>query len=473
MPFSAATLQAFHSIVGDQGFVTDPHQMAPFLVESRNRFQGHCDVLLKPSTVQEVSEILSVCDDQNIPVVPQGGNTGHCGGAVPEGGVLLNLSRLNKIREVDVLNGTMTVDSGCILQTIQDRAAEVDMLFPLSLAAEGSCQIGGNLATNAGGVHVLRYGNMRDLTLGLEVVLPDGQIWDGLRGLRKDNSGYDLKHLFIGSEGTLGVITGAVLKLFPRTEQTACALIATNSLSHLMDVFERLRGEFSQLLNAYEIVPHFGIEMVQRHFPDITAPFKEVYQWYGVVELAATRSSDTVSLAFENSLEALMEQGLLENAILAQDLEQAHKIWELRELMSSAQKREGGSIKHDVSVPVSKIVDFITEATQACQNYMGQARVCAFGHVGDGNIHFNVSQPIDMDKDAFLIHWETMNEIVHELVEAYGGSFSAEHGVGQLKLREMSVYRGGPELDMMQRIKRAFDPQNIMNPGKVVPGLIE
>jgi D-lactate dehydrogenase (cytochrome) len=468
MPLSAAILQTLHSIVGDKGFTTDKGDIAPYLKESRNRFQGRCDVLIQPETPQEVADVLSICNDENIAVVPQGGNTGHCGGAVPYDGVLLNLSRLNKIRHLDALNATITVDAGCILQNIQRAAEQAGLYFPLSLAAQGSCQIGGNLATNAGGVHVLRYGNMRDLTLGLEVALPDGRIWNGLRALRKDNTGYDLKHLFIGSEGTLGVITGAVLKLHPKPRSGACAFIASESPGHLMDVFAHMRDYFGEELSAFEMMPRFGLELVLKHIEGTSNPFTADYQWYGVIEIATSRPETDQQAALENALHPLFDRGYIQNAVVAQDLKQAERIWALRESMSEAQKREGGSIKHDISVPVSHIPDFLAETSHAIHNVIADSRICAFGHVGDGNIHFNISQPAHMDKHAFLSNWEALNEIVHEMAEKYGGSFSAEHGIGLLKVAEMDRFRAGVELDTMRTLKRALDPNNIMNPNKVL-----
>ncbi|SCA56963.1 FAD/FMN-dependent dehydrogenase [Candidatus Terasakiella magnetica] len=468
MPLSAAILQTLQSIVGDKGFITNQAEIAPYLVESRNKFKGQCDVLIKPASAQEVAEVLAICNDHDVAVVPQGGNTGHCGGAVPNGGILLNLSRLNKIRQIDPLNATITVDAGCILQTIQEAAEKAGLFFPLSLAAQGSCQIGGNLATNAGGVHVLRYGNMRDLTLGLEVALPDGRLWDGLRALRKDNTGYDLKHLFIGSEGTLGVITGAVLKLSAKPKDTAVAFLGAETPHDLMEVFAILRDQFGEELSAFEIMPRFGLEMVTKHMKAARDPFHAPYHWYGVVEVASSRPDSQLTTALEEALHPLFDKGFLHNASVAKDLSQASQFWALRENMSEAQKCEGGSIKHDVSVPLSHIAEFLEETSHMIGNIVPNSRICAFGHVGDGNIHFNISQPIDMEKDAFLAHWSDFNEIVHEMAEKYGGSFSAEHGIGLLKTNEMELFREGPELDMMHSIKNSLDPNNIMNPGKIL-----
>ncbi|WP_135076670.1 FAD-binding oxidoreductase [Terasakiella sp. SH-1] len=468
MPLSANILQSLHSIVGDTGFVTKQSEIAPFLVESRNKFHGKCDALIKPATPQEVAEVLAACNDHDIPVVPQGGNTGHCGGAVPNGGILLNLSRLNHIREIDALNATISVDAGCILHNIQTAADQAGLYFPLSLAAQGSCQIGGNLATNAGGIHVLRYGNTRELTLGLEVALPDGRLWNGMRALRKDNTGYDLKHLFIGSEGTLGVITGAVLKLSAKPKDHATAFLGALSPADLMEVFALLREQFGEELTAFEIMPRFGLEISIKHMTGTRDPFHTPYHWYAVVDIATSRPDSDLQSDLEDALHPLFDRGFLQNATVAQDMEQANQLWALRENMSEAQKREGGSIKHDVSVPVSKIAEFIEETSHMIGNIVPNSRICAFGHMGDGNIHFNISQPEEMKKVSFLAHWNDFNEIVHEMAEKVGGSFSAEHGIGQLKTEEMELFRGGVELDMMRALKQTFDPNNIMNPGKVI-----
>ncbi|MDV7339281.1 FAD-binding oxidoreductase [Terasakiella sp. A23] len=468
MPFSAANLQTLKSIVGDKGFITDQNAIAPYLEESRGRFKGQCDVLIKPASVQEVSEVLAICNDENIPVVPQGGNTGHCGGAVPNGGVLLNLSRLNKIRSIDPMNATITVEAGCILQDIQIAARKAGFLFPLSLASEGTCQIGGNLSTNAGGVQVLRYGNARELTLGLEAVLADGQVWNGLRGLRKDNTGYDLKHMFIGAEGTLGIITSATLKLYPLPKETVTCFVGAESVAHLMDGFSQLRDCFAGDLSAFEILPRFGLETVCKHIHGMRDPFAQTYPWYGLIEVSTPRSNTNLRESMEEQLNQLLERDILHDVLIAETLIQAENFWSLRENMSEAQKHEGGSVKHDVSVPVSKVADFMNETSHMISNIMPQARLCTFGHLGDGNIHFNISQPVDMDKDAFLAHTKDFNEIVHEMAEKYDGSFSAEHGIGLLKTKEMETFRAGPELDMMRQIKQALDPNNILNPGKVV-----
>lgn len=468
MPLSAAALQTLHCIVGDTGFITDNATIQPYLVESRNKFKSTCDVLIKPNNAQEVAAVLAICNDHDIAVTPQGGNTGHCGGAVAKGGVLLNLSRMNKIIELDPLNATITLEAGCILADIQAVCDEAGFLFPLSLAAEGSCQIGGNLSTNAGGIQVLRYGNMRDLSLGLEVALADGRLWNGLRGLRKDNTGYDLKHLFIGAEGTLGIITKATLKLFPKPKEKATALLACASPTHLMEIFATLRDDFGDDLSAFELLPRFGLELVLKHMTAARDPFDRAHEFYGVIEVSTPRKAANLKKNLETALHGLFEAGFLQDVVVASSLSQAESFWSLRENMSEAQRREGGSIKHDVSVPLSKIPEFLNETSHMITNIMPNTRICAFGHVGDGNIHFNISQPVEMEKNAFLGHWEEFNEIVHQMAEKFGGSFSAEHGIGLLKKAEMETYRGGVELDMMRSLKTALDPNAIMNPGKIV-----
>ncbi len=468
MPLSAAILETLYNIVGDIGFTTDQQAIAPYLVESRGRFHGYCDALIKPKSTQEVAHILALCNDENIPVVPQGGNTGHCGGAVPDGGVLINLSRLNQVRALDPLNATMTVEAGCILQNIQAAAQKHHYIFPLTLAAQGSCQIGGNIATNAGGMQVLKYGNMRDLVLGLEVVLADGRIWDGLRGLRKDNTGYDLPHLFIGSEGTLGIVTAAVLKLSPQPKESITVFVGAQSPADLMDGFAHFRDDFADDLSAFEIMPRFALDLVLKHVWGNRDPLSRPYPWYGLIEIGTARTHTGLRQSCETLLELLLSREIFSDALIAESLIQVKNLWALRENISDAQKQEGGSIKHDVSVPVSKISAFLDETSHMITNIMPDARICAFGHAGDGNIHFNVSQPTGMEKEFFLTHWNELNEIVHEMAAKYEGSFSAEHGIGLLKTEEMELYRHGPELDMMRAIKKALDPNGIMNPGKII-----
>ncbi|HEX5514138.1 MAG TPA: FAD-binding oxidoreductase, partial [Gammaproteobacteria bacterium] len=386
-----------------------------------------------------------------------------------QGGIVLALGRLNRIRELDPVNATITVEAGCVLQTVQDAAERADRLFPLSLAAEGSCQIGGNLATNAGGTSVLRYGNARDLVLGLEVVLADGRIWNGLSGLRKDNTGYDLKNLFIGAEGTLGIITAAVLKLFPKPRTRVTSLVGCSSPQQALRLLERLQAGAGETLSAFEFMSRFSLDIVLQHIPAAARPLPADHAAYALVEL--TLSDPEADLA--GRLEALLSQsladGIIEDAAVAASEAQNQAFWQLRESVPEAQKREGGSIKHDVSVPVSRVAEFIEAASAACVRALPGIRVCAFGHFGDGNIHFNLSQPVGMDKSAFLQRWGDFNRIVHDIVAGMNGSISAEHGIGLLKREELRRYKDPVALDLMRTLKQALDPQGLFNPGKVVP----
>jgi D-lactate dehydrogenase (cytochrome) len=351
---------------------------------------------------------------------------------------------------------------------VQKAAEEADRLFPLSLGAEGSCRIGGNLSTNAGGVAVLRYGNARDLALGLEVVLPDGQVWNGLRGLRKDNTGYDLKQLFIGGEGTLGIITAAVLKLFPRPREIETAFIALSKVEDVMEVFARARAASGDQLTAFELIPRIGIEMTTQHLHALSDPMAGKYPWYVLLEVSSSQTAGGLRTMLENFLAAEMEAGLVVDGVIAASAAQAGELWRIRDGMTEAQGYEGGSIKHDVSVPVSRVADFIIEASAAVSRAIPGIRPVPFGHVGDGNIHFNLSQPLGADKTAYLARWEEMNRIVHDIVAARNGSISAEHGIGRMKVEELTHYKTKVELDLMRKIKAALDPEGIMNPGKVV-----
>jgi D-lactate dehydrogenase (cytochrome) len=381
---------------------------------------------------------------------------------------------MNKVREIDPLNNTMTVEAGCILADLQTAAADADRLFPLSLGAEGSCMIGGNLSTNAGGVQVLKFGNARDLVLGLEVVLPDGRMWPGLNALRKDNTGYDLKHLFIGAEGTLGVITAAVLKLFPRPAQVETVLMAVPDLDHVLRLLADARATSGDGVTAFELLPRIGVEFVLKHFEGTRAPMDTVSPWYVLMEWSAGESGEEkepesgLRRALEVFLETRFEAGMVIDAVLASSEAQTKELWHFREVLPESQTREGGSIKHDVSVPVSKVAEFIREGTRVLESNMDGIRVFPFGHVGDGNIHFNVTQPVAMTKDEFYAHWQDMNRLIHDLVMTMGGSFSAEHGIGRLKKEELAHYGEPLDLELMRRIKAAFDPNGIMNPGKVL-----
>ncbi|HJW42149.1 MAG TPA: FAD-binding oxidoreductase [Rhizomicrobium sp.] len=458
------TIARLKAAAGPKGFSEDPAEIAPHLEEWRSRYHGRSPLLLKPATTAEVSALIAICSETHTPIVPQGGNTGLVGGQIPfDGEVILSLERMNRLRALDSAARTITVEAGMILAAVQKAADDGGLLFPLSLAAEGSATIGGNLSTNAGGVAVLRYGMARDLVLGLEVVLADGHVLDLLRTLRKDNTGYDLKQLFIGAEGTLGVITAAVLKLFPKPARHATALVAIASPAAAVSLLTMLQDATGGLVSAFELMPRVGIELVLAHIPDTRDPLAKRSPWYVLAEATSAANLD-LGAAFES---ALLRAGV-NDAVLATSETQRAALWTLRESMSEAQKREGASIKHDVSVPVSAIPEFLEVATVAVLKAVSGARPVAFGHIGDGNIHFNFSAPAGSDGEAFLARWEEIQRIVHDIVHSFGGSISAEHGIGVQKRDQLARYKSETELDLMRTLKRTLDPNNILNPGKIV-----
>jgi FAD/FMN-containing dehydrogenase len=461
-------LETLAARLGASHVVTLAADMAGHLVESRGLYRGVASAVVRPGDTQEVAFVVAACARARVPIVPQGGNTGLVGGGVPHGGVVLSVARLDRVREVDPVNATMTVEAGCVLRNVQDAADAVDCLFPLSLASEGSCRIGGNLATNAGGTAVLRYGNARDLVLGLEVVLADGRVWNGLKGLRKDNMGYDLKNLFVGSEGTLGIITAAVLKLFPKPKARVTAFIGCASPDRALAVFATLRRAAGDQLTAFEYMPRFGLDMVLKHRRVAVRPLAGSHDSYALLELSSPQEGADLHGMLESVLGKAIEDGLVEDATIAASGAQNHALWLLRESLSEVQGFEGGSIKHDVAVPVSRVAEFIEAATRACEAAMPGVRVCAFGHFGDGNIHFNLSQPVGVDKAAFLGQWERFNRIVHDIVHGMDGSIAAEHGIGLIKRDELKRYKDPVAIDLMHTLKRALDPHTILNPGKVV-----
>ncbi len=465
------TLKAFIAIVGEANALTATVDIAPYLIESRGLYHGTSPLVLKPGSTQEVSAILKLASETGTPIVPAGGRTGHVGGHVPREGasdVVLSLERMNRIREIDTVADVIVADGGTILADIQKAAEENGRLFPLSLGSEGSCRIGGNLSTNAGGTAVLAYGNARQLCLGLEVVLPTGEIWDGLRRLKKDNSGYDLRDLFIGAEGTLGIITGAVLRLYPQPRGRQVAFAAVNSPQDALALFERASLLCGTALTGFELMPRIGIDFTTRHIPGVRDPLSSSHPWYALIDISTSDSAETAERMIDALLEEAFEAGLVKDAAIASSLAQQKAFWHLRESMSEAQKPEGGSIKHDVSVPVSRVPRFLADADAAVLALIPDARVFAFGHLGDGNIHYNISQPVGADKAAFIARWREVNAVVHAVVHAHGGSISAEHGVGQLKRDELIASRPAIETELMNRIKQAFDPAGIMNPGKMV-----
>jgi FAD/FMN-containing dehydrogenase len=461
-------LDALVSRLGAAHVLTEAADMVAHLVEERGLYRGTAVAVVRPRDTAEVAFAVGECARAGVPVVAQSGNTGLTGGGVPYGGVVLSLSRLDRIREIDAVNATVTVEAGCILKNVQEAASAADCLFPLSLASEGSCRIGGNIATNAGGTGVLRYGNTRDLVLGLEVVLADGRVWNGLKGLRKDNAGYDLKNLFVGSEGTLGIVTAAVLKLFPRPKARATAFVGCVSARAALALFERLRHGAGDALTAFEYMNRFGLEVVLKHASGTVRPLAGDHDTYVLIELSSPQAEADLAATLETILGAAIEDGSVDDATIGASEAQNAALWRLREQLSDVQRHEGGSIKHDVSVPVSRVADFIETASAACEAAMPALRVCAFGHVGDGNIHFNLSQPVGMDKAAFLAEWERFNRIVHDIVAAMNGSIAAEHGIGLIKRDELLLYKDPVAVELMRTLKRALDPQNILNPGKVV-----
>jgi FAD/FMN-containing dehydrogenase len=456
-----ATLQsAFAALIGDKHVLTSAQDTAPYTTDWRKQYRAQALCVLRPASTAEAAAVMRLCAREGIAVVPQGGNTGLCGGSVPTGTrreVVLSLSRMNRIRSVDALNDTMTVEAGCVLANIQRAAAEAGRLFPLSLAAEGSCQIGGNLSTNAGGVNVLRYGNAREQVLGLEVVLPDGRVWDGLRALRKDNTGYDLKQLFLGAEGTLGVITAAVLKLHPKPAASATAWLALQSPARAVALLARLHEKLGERISAFELVSRRCLEAVLAHAPAARDPLPRAYPWYVLAEIADAGDTAALTAQVEQALAACTD--LVDDAVLASSGAQAQALWKIRETIPEAQFT---NVKHDVSVPVSKVPELIERAGAALQAAFPGEPVYAFGHIGDGNIHYNVGG------EALLARRDEVNRVVYGVLDALGGSISAEHGLGQLKRVEIRQHKGAIELELMQTLKRALDPQGLMNPGKVL-----
>ncbi len=467
---NSSLLARFTAIVGDKYAITDPAEQQAYLVENRGLYHGRTPLVLRPASTDEVAAILRLANETGTPIVPQGGNTGLVGGQVPhESGneILLSLTRLNRIREVDAVSNTMTCEAGVVLAKAQEAAEEQDRLFPLSMGAQGSCTIGGNLATNAGGTGALAYGVARDLALGLEVVLADGRIWNGLNKLKKDNTGYDLKNIFIGAEGTLGVITAATLRLFPRPHTVATAIAGVSSPSAALALLNLARASAGGSITGFELMPRIGLDLIANHMPDTRDPLASPHAWYVLIELSS-QAREGLTETMQKLLAAGVEHRLVEDAAMAASLEQAKDFWRLREAIVEVQKFSGGSIKHDISVPVAAVPDFIVEASAAVTALIPGARPFAFGHLGDGNVHFNVSQPPGADKTAYLARWAEMNAVVHRIAAKLGGSISAEHGIGRLKRDLLPGVKDPVALDMMRALKRTLDPKGILNPGKVL-----
>jgi len=467
----SAFLGACRALLGDAHVISDEAGMAPYLRDWRGRFTGRALAVLRPADTEQVAATVKLCVEARIPMVPQGGNTGLVLGSVPDASgtaVVLSLARMQKVRKVDAVNRTMTVDAGVILQTAQDAAAEQGCLFPLSLAAEGSCTIGGNLSTNAGGTGVLRYGNTRELCLGLEVVTPQGDIWSGLRGLRKDNTGYDLRDLFIGAEGTLGIITGAVLKLYPQPKASVTALAAMESPAAALRLLSIMQDHCGASLTGFELMSAYCLRLVAKHFPALPQPLSGEHAQYALLELSSSESEQHAAALLERALGAALDEGVAQDAVVASSATQSRGLWDLREHIPLAQAADGKNIKHDISLPVSSIADFIAGTEPRLQAAFPGCQLVCFGHLGDGNLHFNVAPPAGVANEDFLRSQEAVNRVVHDAVAAFGGSISAEHGIGALKRDELARYKSPVELNLMRAIKAALDPLGLMNPGKIL-----
>ncbi len=468
---SDAALARIRAVVGPRGWI-ETADMARYEKDERGLYDGKAAAVVRPASTEEVAAVLKICNEMHIAIVPQGGNTGLVGGSVPHATgteIVLSMSRMNRIRSIDTRNDTIVAEAGCVLAEIQKAAAESDRYFALSLAAEGTCQIGGNISTNAGGINVLRFGMARDQVLGLEAVLADGRVLSSLDGLRKDNTGYDLKQLFMGAEGTLGIITAAVLKLHPAPREIETCLVAVPSPEAAIELLDRAKSGSGGNCTAFELTQRRLLDFVFKNVPGTADPMAKAYDWYVLVEFAAGDMNGALKAMVERMLEKAFEDGLALDAVVANSAAQRKALWKLRESMTEAQKPEGGSIKHDISVPVSAVPDFLARATEACEKIVPGCRVCAFGHAGDGNIHFNVTQPVGADRGAFMARWHDCNLAVHDIVAELGGSISAEHGIGQMKRGELPRYKSAVALDVMRAIKRTLDPNGILNPGKVIP----
>lgn len=461
------TIKKFASIVGAKHALTNEADIAPHVLEPRGKFSGQSPLVLRPGSTEEVSAILKLANETGTAIVPQGGNTGLVGGQMPHGDIVLSLRRMNRVRHLDAADNCITLEAGVTLHNAQEAAQSKGLIFPLWIASQGTCQVGGNLATNAGGINVLAYGNTRDLCLGLEVVLASGEVWNGLTSLRKDNTGYDLKHLFIGCEGTLGVITAASMKLLPAPLDRATVFASLASPREALELLSLVRRMSGNGVVAFEIMPRSGVDMTIRH-AGCRDPLQAPSDWYVLFELAGFDTEGDMNGKATGILEVAFEEGLVSDATIATSTQAAQDLWRIREAMSEVQRLEGGSIKHDISVPVSKVPAFLDEAIALAEDMLPGCRPVPFGHIGDGNIHFNISQPVDADRDAFLARWEEVSARVHDKVRKYQGSISAEHGIGTLKRDELAATKQPVEMNMMRGIKQLLDPNGILNPGKVL-----
>src|SRR3954466_11463346 len=466
-PLPPELIEKFRAVVGPRQALTEASDVASYVTEERNLFHGRTPLVLRPGTTAEVAAICKLASEHRIALVPQGGNTGLVGGQTPHNGeVVVSTRRMDRIRDIDTASNTMTCEAGVVLQVAQQRASEVDRLFPLSLGAEGSCTIGGNLSTNAGGTTALAYGVAREMALGLEVVLADGRILNGLSKLKKDNTGYDLRNLFIGAEGTLGIITAATLKLFPKPHAVETAFVGVKSPAAALKLLSISQNEAAAPLTSFELLSGIAVDFSIRHGIDIRYPLASKHPWYVLMEVSSPRQDARATL--ESILAQALDRGILDDAAIAANLSQRSAFWKLRDEMSAAQKPEGGSIKHDISVPVAAVPDFIAQANAAVVKLIPGSRPVPFGHLGDGNIHYNVSQPVGADSAAFMARWHDVNAAVFDIVLRMGGSISAEHGIGVLKRDELPAVKDNTAIELMRGIKAMLDPLGIMNPGKVL-----
>jgi len=466
-----AALTPITDILGSDGVLTDAVDIEPYLTDHRHLYRGRALTVAFPRSVEQVSRLLAWCNENRIGVVPHAGNTSYCGGATPdESGLqlVLSLKRFNKIRGVDPLNYSLIAEAGCILTDVQRAADDAERLFPLSLGSEGTCQIGGNLSTNAGGTSVLRYGMMRDLVLGLEVVLADGRVLSTLSSLRKDNTGYDVKALFLGAEGTLGVITAAALKLFSKVRSVATAFAAVPGIQAAVELLADLREASGDRISSFELIPRIGIDLTTQHIPGVRDPLGQKYEWHVLCEVSSARAGENLHELLTEALATAFESNRVLDAVVAQNDREREALWKLRETIPEAQRIDGASLKHDISLPITSLAGFVARAGEWIRANVPDGRLVAYGHVGDGNLHFNLNQTAGTSRETFLSREASIKRVIHDMVRDFGGSFSAEHGIGRLKVGELERYASPVELDLMRSVKRAFDPNGILNPGKVL-----
>ncbi|HEV8443360.1 MAG TPA: FAD-binding oxidoreductase [Steroidobacteraceae bacterium] len=468
---AASLTRQLAGLLDETGLISDPARIAPMLRDHRSLYRGHALAVVAPADTAAVSRVVAFCNQNHIGVVPQGGNTSYCGGATPDASssqVLVSLARLDRVRAIDATNYTLIAGAGCILANLQKAAADADRYLPLSLGSEGSCMLGGNLSTNAGGLNVIRYGMARELVLGLEVVLPDGRVLESLTGLRKDNTGYDVKSLFLGAEGTLGIITAACLKLYPAIRSRATAFVAVRDPDAAVSLLDAVRTASGDCVSSFELIPRIGVDLTLRHIPGVVDPIDTPANWYVLCELSSSRAAEPLDALLEQTLAQAHERGWVLNASVAMNERERQSFWRLRESIPEAQRKDGASLKHDISVPVSQLPRFIDFAGDWVARNIPQGVLVAYGHLGDGNLHFNVNQRGGTQAFQLQAVEQKARRAIHDLVREFGGSFSAEHGIGQLKVFELERYAPPVELELMRAVKKALDPNGIMNPGKVL-----